>query len=115
MDQITLKKFRCFRERQTARLAPLTLLLGENSTGKTSFLALIRALISPAGSSFRTSRKLRMISAVLTKSLTTEVEEVVVRISFMLRLVMFTGVVEQAMPAIALRLRSERKELCRFR
>lgn len=44
MDQITLKNFRCFRKEQTARLAPLTLLVGENSTGKTSFLALIRAL-----------------------------------------------------------------------
>ena len=44
MDQITLSDFRCFRERQTARLAPLTLLVGENSTGKTSFLALIHAL-----------------------------------------------------------------------
>ena len=44
MDQITLKNFRCFRERQTARLAPLTLLVGENSTGKTSFMAMIRAL-----------------------------------------------------------------------
>ena len=44
MDQITLKNFRCFREEQVARLAPLTLLVGENSTGKTSFLALIRAL-----------------------------------------------------------------------
>lgn len=44
MDQITLKNFRCFREEQTARLAPLTLLVGENSTGKTSFLAMIRAL-----------------------------------------------------------------------
>ena len=44
MDQITLSDFRCFREKQTARLAPLTLLVGENSTGKTSFLALVRAL-----------------------------------------------------------------------
>ena len=44
MDQITLKDFRCFREKQTARLAPLTLLVGENSTGKTSFMAMIRAL-----------------------------------------------------------------------
>ena len=44
MDQITLKNFRCFRDEQTARLSPLTLLVGENSTGKTSFLALIRAL-----------------------------------------------------------------------
>ena len=44
MDQITLKNYRCFREQQTARLAPLTLLVGENSTGKTSFLAMIRAL-----------------------------------------------------------------------
>ena len=44
MDSITLRDFRCFREEQTARLAPLTLLVGENSTGKTSFLAMIRAL-----------------------------------------------------------------------
>ena len=44
MDKITLKGYRSFREMQTARLAPLTLLVGENSTGKTSFLAMIRAL-----------------------------------------------------------------------
>ena len=44
MDRITLQNFRCFRERQTARLAPLTLLVGENSTGKTSFMAMVRAL-----------------------------------------------------------------------
>ena len=44
MDEITLKDYRCFHEKQTARLAPLTLLVGENSTGKTSFLAMIRAL-----------------------------------------------------------------------
>ena len=44
MDEITLKNFRCFREEQTAHLAPLTLLVGENSTGKTSFMAMIRVL-----------------------------------------------------------------------
>ena len=44
MNSITLKNFRCFRKEQTARLAPLTLLVGENSTGKTSFMAMIRAL-----------------------------------------------------------------------
>ena len=44
MDSIRLRNFRCFREEQTARLAPLTLLVGENSTGKTSFMAMIRAL-----------------------------------------------------------------------
>lgn len=44
MESITLENFRCFREEQTARLAPLTLLVGENSTGKTSFMAMIRAL-----------------------------------------------------------------------
>ena len=44
MDSITVENYRCFRERQSARLAPLTLLVGENSTGKTSFLALLRAL-----------------------------------------------------------------------
>lgn len=44
MDSIILESFRCFGARQVARLAPLTLLVGENSTGKTSLLALIRAL-----------------------------------------------------------------------
>lgn len=43
-ERVTLHNYRCFRERQTARLAPLTLLVGDNSTGKTSFLALLRAL-----------------------------------------------------------------------
>ena len=52
MDKITLKNFRCFREEQEARLAPLTLLVGENSTGKTSFMAMIRAL-SDIAYSFR--------------------------------------------------------------
>ena len=45
MQEVYLKNFRCFRNEQTARLAPLTLLVGENSTGKTSFLALLRALL----------------------------------------------------------------------
>ena len=44
MHEIRLKNFRCFREPQRARLAPLTLLVGENSTGKTSFMAMVRAL-----------------------------------------------------------------------
>jgi predicted ATPase len=52
MDSITLKNFRCFRELQTARLAPLTLLVGENSTGKTSFLAMVR-ILSDIASKFR--------------------------------------------------------------
>lgn len=44
MKKIIIENFRCFQERQEARLAPLTLLVGENSTGKTSFMALIRIL-----------------------------------------------------------------------
>lgn len=48
MESVTVKNFRCFREEQTTRLAPLTLLVGENSTGKTSFLALLRALCDVA-------------------------------------------------------------------
>ncbi len=44
MESITLENYRCFREKQTARLAPLTLLVGENSTGKTSFMAMMRIL-----------------------------------------------------------------------
>ena len=44
MDNITIQNYRCFAEEQTVPLAPLTLLVGPNSTGKTSFLALVRAL-----------------------------------------------------------------------
>ncbi len=48
MDKIFLENFRCFGGRQEARLAPLTLLVGENSTGKTSFMAMVRALYDVA-------------------------------------------------------------------
>ena len=44
MDEVSLQNFRCFRDLQTVRVAPLTLLVGENSTGKSSFLGLVRAL-----------------------------------------------------------------------
>ncbi len=44
MNEIRIENFRCFREKQAARLAPLTLLVGENSTGKTSFMAMLRVL-----------------------------------------------------------------------
>ena len=43
-SEIRLRNFRCFGDRQTARLRPLTLLVGDNSTGKTSFLAAVRAI-----------------------------------------------------------------------
>ena len=48
IEQVALSNFRCFCGEHTAKLAPLTLVVGENSTGKTSFLALIRALWSVA-------------------------------------------------------------------
>ena len=48
MQSLSVKDFRCFHERQTARLAPLTLLVGENSTGKTSVMAMIRAILDYA-------------------------------------------------------------------
>ena len=44
MEYVQLHNYRCFRQEQTARLGRLTLLVGENSTGKTSFLAILRAL-----------------------------------------------------------------------
>ncbi len=48
MNSVTLENYRCFRGKQTARLAPLTLLVGENSSGKTAFMAMIRALRNAA-------------------------------------------------------------------
>ena len=45
MKSITVRNYRCFGDtEQIAQLAPLTLLVGENSSGKTSLMALIRAL-----------------------------------------------------------------------
>jgi hypothetical protein len=41
MKKIILENFRCFREYQEIELKPLTLLVGENSTGKSTFLAAI--------------------------------------------------------------------------
>ena len=48
LQQVRLKDFRCFGAEQTARLAPLTLLVGDNGTGKTSFLAAVRAICEVA-------------------------------------------------------------------
>ncbi len=42
MDQIIVEGVRCFRNRQTIPLRPLTLLVGENSSGKSTALALTR-------------------------------------------------------------------------
>lgn len=42
MDKIFFENIRCFASRQEARLAPLTVLVGENSSGKSTFLALVR-------------------------------------------------------------------------
>ena len=44
MDEIRLRNYRCFKDEQRARIAPLTILVGENSAGKSSFLAMVRAL-----------------------------------------------------------------------
>ncbi len=46
MDKVIIENFRCFRERQVSRIAPITLLVGENSTGKTSWMAILRILWS---------------------------------------------------------------------
>lgn len=44
LKSLTVQDYRCFGSAQTVRLAPITLLVGENSSGKTSLLAMIRAL-----------------------------------------------------------------------
>ncbi len=43
METLILEDFRCFAGRNDVPVRPLTLLVGENSTGKTSFLAAVRA------------------------------------------------------------------------
>ena len=42
MNTLILEDFRCFADRHEVPIRPLTLLVGENSTGKTSFLAAVR-------------------------------------------------------------------------
>ena len=42
VDRISIENVRCFHDRQTAHLRPITFLVGENSSGKTTFLALAR-------------------------------------------------------------------------
>lgn len=44
IDSISLKGFRCFKEGQGASIRPITVLLGENGAGKTSFLGSCQAL-----------------------------------------------------------------------
>ena len=51
---ISLKNFRCFAEVGPVRIAPVTLLIGENSAGKTTFLAGIRELVEAFNRPFGT-------------------------------------------------------------
>ncbi|MBA4079559.1 MAG: hypothetical protein C0508_31325, partial [Cyanobacteria bacterium PR.023] len=41
---VSLESFRCFAKAERIRIAPVTILVGENSTGKTSFLAALRRI-----------------------------------------------------------------------
>ena len=51
-DHLMIKDVRCFQGVQRARLRPITLLVGENSTGKTTFLACYSALHRMLGTEF---------------------------------------------------------------
>jgi hypothetical protein len=53
MDRVFFENVRCFSTRQVAALAPLTVLVGENSSGKSTFLAMVR-LAWDIGASLRT-------------------------------------------------------------
>ncbi|MCR4318280.1 MAG: AAA family ATPase [Planctomycetes bacterium] len=46
MNELYLKDFRCFNGEHRLPLSPVTLLVGENSTGKTSVLAAVRLALS---------------------------------------------------------------------
>ena len=52
LKSLTVQDYRCFGGIQTVRLAPITLLVGENSSGKTSLLTMIRALWDSAFTPF---------------------------------------------------------------
>lgn len=55
MHTLKISNFRCFYQEQTARFAPLTILVGENSTGKTSLLEIFEIIWSTAAMTRRTS------------------------------------------------------------
>ncbi|MDE0308408.1 MAG: AAA family ATPase [Acidiferrobacterales bacterium] len=44
IQEVRLQNFRCFHAKQSVRLTPLTFLIGDNSTGKTSFLAAMKVI-----------------------------------------------------------------------
>ena len=44
ITEVTVENFRCFSSAQTVPIAPLTFLVGENSSGKTSLLAITQVL-----------------------------------------------------------------------
>ena len=46
ITQFTMEEVRCFSERQTLEIRPLTFLVGENSTGKTTALACFQMLVN---------------------------------------------------------------------
>ncbi|MYK19155.1 AAA family ATPase, partial [Candidatus Poribacteria bacterium] len=46
ITQFTIEDVRCFSERQTLEIRPLTFLVGENSTGKTTALACFQVLVN---------------------------------------------------------------------
>lgn len=46
ITQFTMEDVRCFAERQTLEIRPLTFLVGENSTGKTTALACFQTLVN---------------------------------------------------------------------
>jgi len=45
MNKIIIENFRCFHSKQEIPLTPITFLVGENSTGKTSFLAAVKVAL----------------------------------------------------------------------
>jgi len=47
--ELIVENIRCFAERQTIPVKPLTLLVGENSAGKSTFLAALSAVSDPLG------------------------------------------------------------------
>jgi predicted ATP-dependent endonuclease of OLD family len=47
LNSVIVENVRCFHERQSAPLRPVTVLVGENSSGKTTFLGLVRPRARP--------------------------------------------------------------------
>ena len=55
MKKFLIKDVRCFKGEQVVDICPITFLIGENSTGKTTLLGCMQALMTIGGKIYQNS------------------------------------------------------------